>query len=298
MPEQTQSEREQGSLDYITAAFLWHYNLLALAGAGLFAAASHSSLPLVLAAGLELMYLATVPQMSRFQRLVRSWRFRDQKRRNRARLQQLYEELPQEMKNRYLDLGRAVRAITGNYRRLSSTGQLVVQQTEEKLEGLMQAYLRLLHSAYVHRMYLKSTDVESIKRESQQIEAGLERESPKVQEINRKRIEILKKRVDKYEKIRENCDVVDAQCAAVEDVLQLVRDQSVTMRDPHQITFHLDSLLQDVEQTEETVREVEAIFDMTATDLTAATSGGPVLAPMPAGLSSDPAPPDRNRVQS
>ncbi len=298
MPEQTTVEREQGSLDYITAAFLWQYNLIGLAGAGLFAAASHSSLPLVLAAGLELMYLATVPQMSRFRRMVRSWKFRDRKRRNRMRLQQLYEELPQEMKNRYLDLGRAVRAITANYRRLSSTAQLVVQQTEEKLEGLMQAYLRLLHSAYVHRMYLKSTDVEAIKREAQQIESGLEHESPKVQEINRKRIEILRKRVDKYEKIHENCDVVDAQCAAVEDVLQLVRDQSVTMRDPQQITFHLDSLLQDVEQTEETVREVEAIFDMGMPDLAAATSGGPVLAPMPAGPAPDAAPEQRNRVQS
>lgn len=298
MAEQTEQEREHSSLDYITAAFLWQYNLIGLAGAGLFAAASHSSLPLVLAAGLELMYLATVPQMTRFQRLVRSWRFRDQRRRNRMRLQQLYEELPQEMKNRYLDLGRAVRAITGNYRRLSTTGQLVVQQTEEKLEGLMQAYLRLLHSAYVHRMYLKSTDVESIKREAQQIESGLDRESPKVQEINRKRIEILRKRVDKYEKIHENCDVVDAQCAAVEDVLQLVRDQSVTMRDPQQITVHLDSLMQDVEQTEETVREVEAIFEMATPELTAANAGGPVLAPLPTGPSGEAPPQQRGRVQS
>jgi hypothetical protein len=200
------------------------------------------------------------------------------------------------MKNRYLDLGRAARAITANYRRLSSTARMFMKQIEDKLEGLMQAYLRLLHSAYVHRMYLKTTDVDSIKKEMQQIETGLERESPKVQEINRKRIEILKKRIDKYDKIRENCDVVDAQCAAIEDVLQLVRDQSVTMRDPQQITFHLDSLMQDVEQTEETVREVESIFEMAVPDLAAATSGGPVLAPLPTGTSPDPTPQPRQRV--
>jgi hypothetical protein len=56
--------------------------------------------------------------------------------------------------------------------------------------------------------------------------------------------------------------VVDAQCAAIEDVLQLIRDQSVTMHDPQQITEHLDNLVKDVEQTEETVREVESIFDI------------------------------------
>jgi hypothetical protein len=105
------------------------------------------------------------------------------------------------------------------------------------------------------------------------------------------------KRVEKYEKVRENCQVIDAQCAAVEDVLQLIRDQSVTMRDPQQLrtserirghsglasrkqslgthhrrvprifsrvlSDHLDTLPRDVEQTEETVREVEAIFEAT-----------------------------------
>jgi hypothetical protein len=298
MADELQSQQEYGSLDYIKAALFWQYNLIGLASAGVFAAASHSSLPLVLAAGLELMYLATVPQMGNFRRLVRSWRFREEKRQNRMRLQQIYDEMPPEMKNRYLDLGRAARAITANYRRLSSTARMFMKQIEEKLEGLMQAYLRLLHSAYVHRMYLKTTDVETIRKEMQHIEAALERESPKVQEINRKRIEILKKRIDKYEKIRENCDVVDAQCAAIEDVLQLVRDQSVTMRDPQQITFHLDSLMQDVEQTEETVREVESIFEMAMPDLTAATSGGPVLAPLPTGTSPDPTPQPRQRVGS
>jgi len=62
--------------------------------------------------------------------------------------------------------------------------------------------------------------------------------------------------------VHENCQVIDAQCAAIEDVLQLIRDQSVTMHDPQQISDHLDNLVKDVEQTEETVREVESIFDM------------------------------------
>ncbi len=45
-------------------------------------------------------------------------------------------------------------------------------------------------------------------------------------------------------------------------MLQLIRDQSVTMRDPQEISEHLDSLVKDVEQTEETVREVESIFEL------------------------------------
>ena len=85
-----------------------------------------------------------------------------------------------------------------------------------------------------------------------------------MQEINRKRIEILGKRIEKFDKIKENCQVMEAQCAAIEDVLQLIRDQSVTMHDPQQMSEHLDGLVKDVEQTEETVREVESIFDIPA----------------------------------
>ncbi len=35
----------------------------------------------------------------------------------------------------------------------------------------------------------------------------------------------------------------------------------MTMRDPQQLSEHLEGLVKDVEQTEETVREVENIFD-------------------------------------
>jgi hypothetical protein len=66
----------------------------------------------------------------------------------------------------------------------------------------------------------------------------------------------------KFEKSQENGKVIDAQCAAIEDVLELIRDQSVSLRDPQQVNEQLDSLVRDVEHTEETVRQVEAIFEL------------------------------------
>ena len=49
--------------------------------------------------------------------------------------------------------------------------------------------------------------------------------------------------------------------------MQLIRDQSVTMSDPQQINDHLESLVHDVEQTEQTVQQVEAIFNDMSPDL-------------------------------
>jgi len=251
-----------GEINYLKEAFRVQYNWIALAGMAAFAGLTASALPLLLGAGLELMYLSIVPNSAKFQRLVRSWKYEEEKRKREKGLSALFYELPPEMRARYAALDNVCKAIRLNYTRLTSTSQMFVDQMESKLQGLSQSYIRLLNSAFHHREYLRGTNADSIRREAAQIEKELDHDAPKVQEINRKRIEILTKRAQKYDKVMENCQVVDAQCAAIEDVLQLIRDQSVTMHDPQELSDHLDNLVKDVEQTEETVREVESIFDV------------------------------------
>lgn len=288
------AEEPQGpeSLNFVKEALKWQYNWIGLAGAVGFALVSGAGLPLLLGAGLELIYLSLVPQSSRFRRLVRSWKYAEEKRRHAIKLSALFNELPPEMRLRYADLDRLCRSIRDNYGRLSSTSQMFVQQMEERLEGLQQAYLRLLHAAYQHREYLRSTDPEAIQRDVAGLQRSLPSEAPKVQEINRKRVEILTKRIEKYGKIRENCEVVDAQCAAIEDVLELIRDQSVSLRDPQQVNDQLENLVRDVEQTEETVRQVEAIFELATPEM----SG--TLGPLPSGTETPSSAPPRNRIRN
>lgn len=255
-------DKNGGEINYLKEAFHWQYNKIALVGAAAFAVVSVSALPLLLGAGLELIYLSTIPNNSRFQRLIRSRKYEQEKLERQQSLSALFYELPKEMQARYASLDSICKGIRANYTRLTSTSQMFVDQMEAKLEGLSQSYIRLLNSAFHHREYLRATNPDVIKKECAQLQKDLDTDAPKVQEINRKRIEILGKRVEKYEKVKENCEVIDAQCAAIEDVLQLIRDQSVTMHDPQQISDHLDNLVKDVEQTEETVREVESIFDI------------------------------------
>jgi hypothetical protein len=256
-------------IDFVNEALRWQYNWIGLAGAAVFALISGTGLPLVLAAGLELIYLSVVPQSSRFRRLVRSWKYAEEKRRRELKLSAVFDELPPEKRKRYVALEARCREIKANYDRLSSTSQMFLGQMEERLQGLLHAYLRLLGSAQQHGEYLVAIDPSQIQDEVDQLQQSLQSEADtaKVQEINRKRIEILTKRLEKYKKITENRQVVEAQCKAIEDVLALIRDQSVTVQDPQEVSSQLDNLLQDVQQTEETVREVEAIFELAAPEL-------------------------------
>lgn len=250
--------------DYVRAALSWQYNWIGLAGAAAFALVSGTGVPLVLAAGLELMYIALVPQSSRFRRLVRSWKYAGEKRAHQKKLDEMHRTLTPEMRSRYAAVQQVVQGIRANYQQLSYTSQVFARQMDERLSGLLEGYVRLLFAALTHREHLKLLNPEQVRNEIAQLEKSLAKDPPRVQAINQRRIEILRKRVAKFEKIAENRQIIDAQCATLEDVLQLIRDQSVTMRDPQEVSAQLENLVQDLEQTEQNVREMEEIFSLTA----------------------------------
>jgi hypothetical protein len=264
--EQSVEELGLSHVDFVKEALKWQYNWIGLAGAALFALVSGTGMPLVLAAGLEFIYVSLVPRSSRFRRLVRSWKYAEQKRQREMKLSAMFNEMPPELRTRYVALDTLCGAIRSNYSRLSATSQMFLEQMAQKLLGLLEAYLRLLYAGFQHSEYLETTDPDTIRREAAQLERTLSSDPPQVQEINRRRVEILTKRLERYDKVRENQKVVQAQCLAIEDILKLIRDQSVTMRDPQQVSDQLESLVHDVEQTEETVRQVEAVFEMATPD--------------------------------
>ncbi|MGA7924779.1 MAG: hypothetical protein WCA20_02160 [Candidatus Sulfotelmatobacter sp.] len=272
----------QDKINFVREAFHLQYNWIAMVSAGAFALVSGSFLPIILAGGLELMYLAIVPHNWRFQRLVKSWKFAEEQQKHQQKLSEMLQSLPAVMQSRYVHAAQVCGAIRSNFAQFSSTSQIFLQQIDARLQGLLSGYARLLLAAAQQQQYVKSTEQDGIKHEIASLQKALSSDPPKVQEINKKRIEILTKRLEKFDKISENRKVVDAQCSAVEDVLMLVRDQSVTMRDPQQVSERLDSLVHDVEQTEQTVQQVEAIFSDMSPDLDglmsiddSSTSSGP-----------------------
>jgi len=260
LPDAPGPEPQDKDINFVKEAFNIQYNWIALGGAAAFALVTGTAIPIALAGGLELMYLAVVSQHPRFQRLVRSWKFAEQQKLNEQKLGDMLRNLPPDMQGRYIKLAEVCRSIRGNFAQLSSTSQIFVQQMDQRLEGLLHGYARLLSAAFQQRQYVKTTDPDQITKEVAALQQHLNTDPPRVQDINKKRVEILSKRLEKYQKISENRQVVDAQCSAVEDVLQLVRDQSVTMRDPQQVSDQLANLVHDVEQTEQTVQQVESIF--------------------------------------
>jgi hypothetical protein len=89
-----------------------------------------------------------------------------------------------------------------------------------------------------------------------EIEKGPER----IQPIKAKTKAVLEKRLVRYRKALENKQLIDAQTETVLEVIQLLRDQSFSMRDPREITNQLDGLMSSAEETERGVRDMEDIL--------------------------------------
>ena len=86
-------------------------------------------------------------------------------------LQAMFQEIPPEMRVRYARLDQLCRNIRENYGKLSATSQIFVKQMQDRLDGLLQGYLRLLHAEHQHLEYLRNTNPETIKREIDQLVA-------------------------------------------------------------------------------------------------------------------------------
>src|SRR5271163_2174200 len=87
--DQLGARAPQDQINFVREAFHLQYNWIAMVSAGAFALVSGSFLPIILAGGLELMYLAIVPQNWRFQRLVKSWKFAEAQQKNRQKLSEM-----------------------------------------------------------------------------------------------------------------------------------------------------------------------------------------------------------------
>jgi hypothetical protein len=250
--------------NFLAHAFKSQYNLIGLGTALGFALLSGTLLPLLVAAGVEMMVLPLVSGSPRFQRLVRARLSQEEDQEREAKTQNenyaLFRELSDNEKLRYRALEGLSGEIRHNYAGLDSSSRMLLDDLVQKLEFLLQFYLRMRGSVARYERYFATTDPERIQERVAMLEHEIAQGSARVKEIKSKTYAVLLKRLERYQKALENKQLVDAQTETVQEVLQLLRDQSYSMRDPRTITEQLDGLVSSAEETERGVRDMEEIL--------------------------------------
>jgi len=250
--------------NYFAHAFKSQYNLIGIGTALGFAFLAGSAFPLILAAGAQLMILPLVAGSGRFQRLVRarvSTEAQEEKQeRKQVETGEMLRGLPEVERQRYRGLETLAAEIRRNYQGLDASSRMLLDELIQKLDFLLSFYLRMRSSVARYEAYFSTTDPDRIEERIAMLGHEIERGPERIQPIKAKTKAVLEKRLVRYHKALENKQLIDAQTETVLEVLQLLRDQSFSMRDPREITSQLDGLMSSAEETERGVRDMEDIL--------------------------------------
>jgi hypothetical protein len=253
-------------INYTKEAFLHPWNLTFLIMAMMVAfGVSLTGAPawffdaaLIFTAGTELALLGMMPRDPRFRKAVRSRVSAEYAKPPSQK--ELYQNLAAPDRRRYVGLRKVEKSIRTNYRKLSYASQGMLDSHLKKIDGLLESYMKLLYQKERYEYSVQSGTEMEVIRSIEDLRVDMEDDSPRVRAIKARRLRILEQRLDRSKKGQENLEIIEAQLETVEDVVKYIHEQSLTLRNPEEISFQLDTLLTEVEETQASVEEMEEVF--------------------------------------
>ena len=252
-------------INYTKEAFLHPWNLTFLIASMLIAfsvsmmeAVWPFNVALILAAAIELIYLGNMPRQERFRRAIRSRKAAEHAKPPSQK--ELFHSLTKQSQRRYAKLRKLEKDISANYRKLSYASQGMLDSHLGKINGLLDSYLNLLYQKERYEFTSRASTEQEVVEAMERLRIDMEDDPPRVKAVKARRLRILEQRLDRSKKGQENLEIIKAQLETIEDVTKYILEQSLTLRNPEEITFQLDTLLSEVEETQASVVELEEVF--------------------------------------
>ncbi|HVK76164.1 MAG TPA: hypothetical protein VM734_22715 [Kofleriaceae bacterium] len=271
-------KKKAGWTRYLKEAFLYRWNLLLFGGAAAAALLSPSPdvvLPLVLAG--ELAYLGGLTTLPRFQAAIDA-KARAEERglatgsapppvAKQKKLADVLGSLDPERRNRFLrvrarcvEMQRIANAVRGDTR--DESGAAAELRTPA-LDRLLWVFLRLLLSQQALARFLQAANGPAIKSQLDELVAKQKVAEQKGDErILRSIVDSVataQLRLDNYEKARSNSEFVSVELDRIETKIQAMTEMAISHQDPNELSIQVDAVAEGMTQTEQTIRELQAI---------------------------------------
>ena len=254
-------------INYRKEAFLHPWNLIFLSGA-LAAAFMVPLIPGLLAglfetvllftAAAELLIIGWLPNQKRFRNIVKARRAKERARPPTPR--ELYSELSRDNQRRYVKLRDLQRKTEINCQKFSYASQGLLESNMKKIDGLINSCLSMMHQQESYRLYCSSVKEKEVLDDIIQLRKDTDGSPESVRSIQLRRLKILEQRLARFKKRQEHLEVLNEQIETIEDVVNYIHEQSLTLQNPEQIALQLDVLMSDVEETEASLGPIESAF--------------------------------------
>jgi hypothetical protein len=270
--------KKAGWFRYVKEAFMYRWNLLLFGGAAAAALLSPSPdivLPLV-AAG-ELAYLGGLTTLPRFQSAIDAKARYEERglstgsapptQDKQKKLADILGSLEAERRNRFLrvrarcvEMQRIANAVRGDTRDESGAA---AELRAPALDRLLWVFLRLLLSQQALGRFLRAADGEAIKTQLAELtakqRAAEEKKDERILRSITDSVATATLRLENYEKAKSNSEFVAVELDRIENKIQALTEMAISHQDPNELSVQVDAVADGMSQTEETIRELQAI---------------------------------------
>jgi hypothetical protein len=245
------------------------YQAIVAAGAVAASVLTLNPLPLLLWFGSELVLLPILDS-GPLRRLVSRRRREAARKLSDERRRAMIATFDPASARRYGALSAMCGMIEANYQSLTGISQAYLSEQRGKLDNILEGVLsRMLALQRYQKM--PSRDPGDIAREIGRLEAELaggdlnERARAALQ----KNLELKRKLMASYEEIEGTMKALETELDSMASLLEVLHQNSISLRDPQAISEELDSIVQQSEASERIVREMEALLRSDSADWSA-----------------------------
>jgi hypothetical protein len=272
-------KKKAGIWRYLREAFTFRWNLLFFGGALAAAVLSPSPdvfVPLVAAA--EVAYLGGLATLPRFQGAIDAKQHKEDraagggttnedKRDAKQRLLDVLGGLEAERRNRFLrlrarcvEMQRIATTVRGDTRDASGAAH---EFRTPALDRLLWVFLRLLLAQQAVDKFLRATDEEALKKNLENLQKRQrDAEAKKDERILRSVTDAMataELRMSNVEKAKGNFEFITLELDRIEQKIHALMEMAISHTDPDELSVQVDAVAEGMQQTEQTIRELQAI---------------------------------------
>ncbi len=243
-------------------AFANQYNYILLAGAGLFALATFSWLPLLVGAGVETLWLTLGADSSLFRRWIAIQEGKEEKEALERQAASTLSTLEPGYVARFRELealGREIQAMAADHPSLEVA---LLQDEMNKLGRLLHSFLMmaLMHQR-LGRTIEENVETE-IQRDIARYERALASETDRdVQASLRQSLALAEKRIRQHQSIESAFKVVTLKMDTLEKAFSYLRSHILGIGKREELSAEIDDLVRGVESVAQLSAETEPLID-------------------------------------
>ncbi|OFX20274.1 MAG: hypothetical protein A2V77_16885 [Anaeromyxobacter sp. RBG_16_69_14] len=254
-------------------AFFNQYNLILLAGTGLFSATTSSWLPLLLGAGAEVLWLVLGADSPPFRRWAARQQEREQREAAEQRARAVATQLAAPYAERFEELSQLAASIEAQARANPSLEARLIGPELAKLVHLRHAFADM---AALHQRLsglLEENDARELRRDIADVERALATEhDPDVAAGLRQNLDLAAKRLRQDQRIRATHRLLGVKMDTLEKSFRYLQANVVGIGRREELSSELDEIILGVESLEEMQREVDSLGPSPVMTLRAARS--------------------------